>query len=100
MTKDCGQDEIRQTEEELIKLELELQAHYCQMGKSILELADTEQKAIGRLVDEIIKCRKRLARRRQEIECPQCTAYNTADSIYCKRCGAMLQKTQEVNEHG
>lgn len=82
--------QVTRMEEKLDELEQQLQCHYCDMGKSILEMARQEQREINRLVDEIIKTRKALAQARCEVQCEECMAFNPPDSRYCRRCGARL----------
>lgn len=85
-------------EEILNKLELELESRYCQMGKSVLEMADCEKPVINHLVDEIIEMKRQLAVVKEEIECPQCMILNTHDSTYCKHCGELLDKADKGKE--
>lgn len=91
-------------EEKLDKMELELQARYCEMGKNLLELADTEQRAIDRLLERIIQTRRQLAKAKREIQCPACLTYNTADSAFCRKCGEKLppapKETEKENTDG
>lgn len=82
--------EITKMEVSLNRMEYQLQAQYCEMGKSILELVDAKQKVINKLVDDIIETRRQLAVVKKEIQCEECMAYNTSDSKYCKRCGCKL----------
>lgn len=89
---------VQALEETIHKKECELHEHYCQMGKSLLEMAEGEQRSINRLVDEIIAARSELVLVKGQIECPECTAYNDADSRYCKRCGAKLAGPEEEQE--
>lgn len=80
-----------QTLENIIhQKECELQRHYSQLGKSLLATAEGEQRIINRLVDELIEARAELVEFKGQQECPSCTAYNDADSCYCKRCGTSL----------
>ncbi len=83
-------EETSRIEETLTRLEVDLQERYCRMGKELLEIADSEQRAINNLVDQIIKIKKALAVVNSEIECPQCMAHNASDSSYCKHCGQPL----------
>ena len=89
---------MRQLEGEIHQKECELQKRYSQMGKSLLEMAEGEQRAINRLVDEVIEARAELAQIKLQRECPKCTAYNDADSRYCKRCGARLDEMKTETE--
>lgn len=81
---------MQELEDSIRQKECELQKHYSQMGKSMLEMAEVEQRIVNRLVDEIIEARAELVEIKEEQECPECMAYNDADSRYCKRCGAKL----------
>lgn len=74
-------------EEELHNLENKLTEQYCQMGKTVLELAENEKAVTDKLVDEIIEIRLRLSAEREELECESCACLNDSDSLYCKRCG-------------
>lgn len=89
--KNAESAELMQLEEALAKKEHKLQALYCQMGKSILEIADGEQKTIDALVDDIIETRQKIVAIKHEIECPECMTYNPDDSRYCRRCGTPLK---------
>lgn len=89
---------IAEMEASLNRMEYQLQAHYCEMGKSILELVDVEQKVINKLVDDIIETRKELAKVKKEIQCEECMVYNTSDSKYCKRCGYKLTEIRKKEE--
>lgn len=82
--------ELTQLEEVLAKKEYELWALYCQMGKHILEIATAEQKNVDSLVDEIIEQRKKIGVVKHVVVCSKCMTHNTADSSYCRRCGALL----------
>lgn len=92
-TKRAGgsqQEEIEEMEASLDGLQDELQQRYYETGKRLMEVASMEQEAINRLVDEIIRTRRKLASLRKEKSCPCCTALNDGDSAYCKRCGQKL----------
>ena len=89
---------VSRLEEQLDKLEFELQVRYCEMGKSLLELAGTEQRAIDRLLERIIQVRRQLSRARHEIQCPACLTFSTADSAYCRKCGEKLPPAPEEKE--
>lgn len=91
---DAQQDaqEALELEENLEILENSLYEHYYLMGKRLLEMADAEQVTVNRLVDEIIKTRRRLSVARREKHCPVCTTPNDNDSDFCKRCGNKLPK--------
>ena len=89
---------VARLEQKLDKMELELQLRYCEMGKNLLELADTEQRAIDRLLERIVAARRQLARAKHETQCPACLCYNTPDSLYCRKCGEKLPPAQEEKE--
>lgn len=91
-------NEIDEMEKDLNQLEHELQFRYSSMGKSLLDLADLEQKKVNKLVDEIIVMRKKLAIAKQEIECDECMTFNPSDARYCKRCGKRLAQFKEKGE--
>lgn len=92
-TKSTGsgqQEEVEAMEALLSTLQDELRQRYYETGKRLMEVAGMEQEAINRLVDEIIRTRRKLASLRKEKSCPCCTALNDGDSAYCKRCGQKL----------
>ncbi|MGI6176531.1 MAG: zinc ribbon domain-containing protein [Christensenellales bacterium] len=92
--------DLMRLEEALGKKQHQLQAHYCQIGKSILEIADGEQKTIDALVDDIIEIRKKIVAIKHEIECAKCMTYNPPDSRYCRRCGTPLKlQSKKENEY-
>lgn len=88
-------EEIEMMEKTLGQMERELQNRYSEMGKSLLELADHEQREIGALVDGMIDLRRQLFTAKGEIECEFCTAFNPADARYCKNCGNKLMGKQK-----
>lgn len=45
---------------QLDELQRELQDRYCDLGKSMLEFIEKEDKEIGALVDEIIRTKRQL----------------------------------------
>lgn len=45
---------------QLDELQQELQERYCDLGKSLLELAEKEDKKIGALVDKIVETKRQL----------------------------------------
>ena len=45
---------------QLDELQQELQNRYCDLGKSLLELAEKEDREIGTLVDKIVKTKRLL----------------------------------------
>ena len=93
INKNSKKKGITQLEGELFHLEADLQAHYCQIGKEILEIVENEKEKINNLVDEIIRIKKKIAVLKNEIECPWCMAYNPAGSQCCKHCGENLTRT-------
>lgn len=88
-----GQD-IKELEEELSILEAKLQLRYSRLGKTVLETAESEQKAIDAQVNEIIKKKQQLSKALNEKLCPDCMVYNSSDSKFCKNCGQRLPDTQ------
>lgn len=82
--------EIEQLERELATMEAALQAHYSQMGKSMLELVGNEQNTVNRLVDDIVDTKKRLSLAKKEKQCPECMVHNSSDSRFCRHCGVKL----------
>lgn len=98
INKNSKKKGITQLEGELFHLEADLQAHYCQIGKEILDMVESEKGKINDLVDEIIKLKKKIAVLNNEIECPWCMAYNLSGSQYCKHCGEKLNAIERVGE--
>lgn len=90
------QDEVREMEKDLSKMEQELFGQYCEIGKGILEKAEMENKKVNFLVDQIIATRQRLAKEKEERCCPDCAEHNDHNSIYCKRCGIKLPKANNI----
>lgn len=93
-------NQIKELEETLNRLEYELQSHYSDMGKCLLDLAEQEQKKVDKLVDEIIILRKRLSIYKQEIECSTCMTVNPPDAVYCKRCGKKFDYAERKRQNG
>ncbi|RVU54231.1 zinc ribbon domain-containing protein [Anaerosphaera multitolerans] len=83
--------EILNLEENLNKLEIDLENQYIESGKKILELSINEQQKIDSLINEIIEIKKRLIKVKKEKQCPSCMTYNTSDSNYCKFCGKSIK---------
>ena len=98
--RQISQDEIREMEKDLSKMEHELLEQYCEVGKGILEKAEMENKRANSLVDQIIETRQRLATAKGERCCPECAEHNGQNSIYCKRCGKKLPKVNEEDNNG
>ena len=88
--------EIRRLSQSLDEMEAALSEHYCDIGKSLLELAEKEDKEINRLVDQIIETRRRLTVLQKKVQCPDCLTYNSSDSRYCSHCGKNLYR-EELN---
>lgn len=88
-------DDLNQLKDNLSRKELELQSQYCQMGKAMLDLADSEQRHIDRTIEEIIELRKQLIKAQSQIQCTNCMAYNPQDSNYCSHCGQILDDNIE-----
>lgn len=83
--------EVQRLEQSLSEMEAALNEHYRDVGKSLLELAEREDKEIGQLVDQIIETRRQITILRGQVQCPSCLSYNGRDSRYCSHCGAKLQ---------
>lgn len=99
MQKEDGDlSRIRELEEDISRKEDELIKRYCDFGKCLLELAEDEQRTVNRLVDEIIENRAELVKIKGQKQCPECTAYNDADSRFCKRCGELLPEPNKEKE--
>lgn len=90
--------ETRALKARLSDLEAALNAHYCQMGKRMLELAEEEQRSVGNLVDEIILTRKQLYLENHECRCEACLNINPEGSNYCNACGARISQVQDDSE--
>lgn len=82
--------EVQRLAKSLSEMEAALNEHYCDVGKSLLELAEKEDKEINQLVDQIIETRRRIAALQKKIQCPACLSYNSSDSRYCSHCGTKL----------
>ena len=78
-------------EVQLARTELEMQEHYRQFGREMLELADREQRSIDRLLEQMARLRAQLTQEKRQISCPYCGCCGDADSIYCKRCGHKMK---------
>lgn len=83
--------EVQRLTKSLSEMEAALNEHYCNVGKSLLELAEKEDKEINQLVDQIIETRRRIAVLQKQLQCPSCLSYNSPDSRYCNHCGTKLQ---------
>lgn len=57
--------ERQQLERQQARLEEELQRRYCHFGKVLLELAETELRQTGRIVDELVEIKRALYEREQ-----------------------------------
>lgn len=88
--KPGNKNDIQRMEEELSVSEAKLQMRYSQMGKSLLEMAEDEQKAVDQLVDKIIRLKKQISAAKNERRCPECMVLNSSDNNYCRHCGAKL----------
>ena len=83
--------EVQRLEASLCEMEAALNEHYRDIGKSLLEFAEKEDREINQLVDQIIETRRQLTALQGQVLCPACLAYNDPVSRYCSRCGAKLQ---------
>ncbi|MDL2327660.1 hypothetical protein LJC64_03270 [Ruminococcaceae bacterium OttesenSCG-928-A11] len=81
---------IARLEGELGDLEASLEARYSLLGRSLLELIGNEERAVNRLVDQIVKKKRQLALARREKQCADCQAFSPGDSHFCRQCGAPL----------
>lgn len=54
------QDEIYKIEQELVRMEMELNEFYCEAGKTILEKAEQQERKINNMVERIIETRRKL----------------------------------------
>jgi len=90
-----NRDDAERVELELSRMEAALYDSYCEIGKVLLETAETEGRRINKLVDEIIETKMRLAAIRNEKDCPKCGACNENYSHFCKRCGQRLDADGE-----
>jgi adenylate kinase len=83
-------DDTHEIEQNLNKAQTELNEHYYNFGKQMLEMADREDKEISTLVDEIIKLKNQLNEQRQTRQCPKCLEVNNNENRYCSHCGNKL----------
>jgi len=95
----CTLKAVKDLEEKVNKIEYELQKHYLEMGKSILEIAETEKKQIDYLTDSLIDARKQLSAMKEEIQCQECMTLNEKGSHYCKSCGKKLIAVSDGKEN-
>lgn len=79
-------------EGQIIDMEQELMQSYCDLGKSVLDIAEAEGRKTNALVDQIIRKKKRLMDMRGETQCDACGLYSEADSRYCRHCGNKIVK--------
>nr|WP_326184336.1 hypothetical protein [uncultured Oscillibacter sp.] len=84
-------EEVQRLEQSLREMEAALNEHYRDVGKSLLELAEKEDKEINQLVDQIIETRRQITKLQKLVQCPGCLSYNDPDSRYCSHCGTKLQ---------
>lgn len=92
MNDEHGGQDVARMETALEEMEQALLARYSDVGKSVLELAEGEQRQVNALVERIVRARRQLARARGEVQCGECMTLNTPDSRYCKRCGHPLEE--------
>jgi hypothetical protein len=64
--KEFSKDEIKQMEQDLIRMEMELNDFYCEAGRIILEKAEQQERKINNLVDCIIETRRKLMNAKNE----------------------------------
>lgn len=87
------EDENR-LEREIEDMEKTLYESYCDVGKAVLETAETEGRKINDLVDRIIEKKRRLVDMRGDRGCPGCGGQNSSGSRYCSHCG------RKLDDHG
>lgn len=90
--------EIQQLQRQLDKMELRLFERYCEAGKSLLEIAERENRQIDKLVDAIIETRRHIALAGRNRRCEACATVNDQDSRYCKHCGRHLDDNTNREE--
>lgn len=83
-------------ERQVIMLERQLREHYRKVGMQLLELAETEGREAGRLVDEIVLAKQKLARLRGLRRCEHCGVLGESDSRYCRACGNELGESSDL----
>lgn len=86
------------TEKQLRQMEWELYESYRDLGKRVLEMAETEGERTNHLVDQIIETKRHLLSLRGENQCDNCGSYNGADSRYCRHCGRRINQTKTQGE--
>lgn len=90
MTESERAQKIAELESDIVELEMQLQARYSTMGKTLLDIAHNEQNETDKLFDELLRARKDLSTMKEEIRCHVCEATNLAKSRYCRACGSRL----------
>lgn len=85
------QKDIAAMERAISRIEQAISERYTQLGKELLDLAETNQQVIDQLLDELIHLRKELADNQGERSCQRCSAFNRSDSRFCTRCGYELE---------
>lgn len=91
---------IEQTQAHLYALESKLDAIYSQMGKAVLQCADTASRHADVLTAQIVNTRKDLARLCQDQRCPDCQANSAITDRYCRNCGTKLIYKEKEHEPG
>lgn len=99
MAEDRNDNAVAEMEARLNKLEYALQDKYSSIGKVFLALAESENKAVNDLVDEIIETRQKISQVKGEISCHACMRMNAPDSRFCTRCGAALPQKNDEKEN-
>ena len=85
-------------EKQLRQMEWELCKAYRDLGKMMLEIAQTEGEKANRLVDRIIEKRRYLVALRGGIQCEACGLFNEPDSRFCRHCGHRQHFSDESAE--
>lgn len=90
--------EVEQLTKRLDHMEQKLLEKYCDVGKTVLEQVEKENREIDQLVEQVIEVKKELVRVKGEIRCPYCYQYNEPESVYCNRCGKRLEEKKEKDD--
>ncbi|MDR2932475.1 MAG: hypothetical protein LBV27_05140 [Oscillospiraceae bacterium] len=78
-------------EEDLLKLEKELENKYCQLGKNVYEAADHMVSEINDTVDRLVEAKIRLRDMREQNTCLSYLAANPKHNRFCGKCGRPLE---------
>lgn len=92
-------ERVARIERSLQDAEEALTQRYCALGKTLLDMMESEEPAINRLSDEIVSLRKQLSEARGEIVCGVCLTHNPPENRFCRFCGAFLQANAPESAH-